>query len=53
MSACWGSLQSLGVTFELREAGYAHMCMGYLRSGLVLETVDEDEPEIYRCITRP
>lgn len=28
---------------ELREAGYALMCVGFPRSDLVLETVDEDE----------
>ena len=35
--------QSLGVSAELREAGYALMCVGYPRSDLVLETVSEDE----------
>lgn len=40
---CFGDLQSLGVSRELREAGYALMCVGFPRSDLVLETVDEDE----------
>lgn len=35
--------QSLGVSAELRAAGYALMCVGYPRSDLVLETVEEDE----------
>ena len=35
--------QSLGVSRELREAGYALMCVGFPRSDLVLETVAEDE----------
>ena len=37
------SAQSLGVSAELKEAGYALMCVGYPRSDLVLETVEEDE----------
>ena len=36
-------VQSLGVSAELKEAGYALMCVGYPRSDLVLETVEEDE----------
>ena len=40
MRAC---AQSLGVSPELRAAGYALMCVGYPRSDLVLETVAEDE----------
>ncbi|CAL5229271.1 g12562 [Coccomyxa viridis] len=35
--------QSLGVPAELKAAGYALMCVGYPRSHLVLETVEEDE----------
>ncbi|EIE20540.1 hypothetical protein COCSUDRAFT_18627 [Coccomyxa subellipsoidea C-169] len=35
--------QSLGISAELREAGYGLMCVGYPRSDLVLETVEEDE----------
>ena len=37
------AVQSLGISRELREAGYALMCVGYPRSDLVLETVPEDE----------
>ena len=37
------SVQSLGVPAELKAAGYALMCVGYPRSHLVLETVEEDE----------
>ena len=40
---CCGELQSLGVSRELRKAGYALMCVGFPRSDLVLETVEEDE----------
>lgn len=36
-------VQSLGISTELREAGYGLMCVGYPRSDLVLETVEEDE----------
>ena len=36
-------MQSLGVSSELKAAGYALMCVGYPRSDLVLETVEEDE----------
>ena len=43
VSACRGALQSLGISAELKEAGYALMCVGYPRSDLVLETVEEDE----------
>ncbi|KAK9824561.1 hypothetical protein WJX72_011315 [[Myrmecia] bisecta] len=35
--------QALGVSQELRERGYALMCVGYPLSDLVLETVEEDE----------
>lgn len=28
---------------ELKQAGYGLMCVGYPRSDLVIETVDEDE----------
>ncbi len=35
--------QSLGVSRELREAGFGLMCVGFPRSDLVLETVEEDE----------
>lgn len=36
-------LQSLGVSKELKEAGYALMCVAFPRSDAVLETVEEDE----------
>lgn len=35
--------QSLGLSAELREAGFGLMCVGFPRSELVLETVEEDE----------
>ncbi|GMH38913.1 hypothetical protein BSKO_06811 [Bryopsis sp. KO-2023] len=35
--------QALGISQELKEQGYALMCVGYPRSDLVLETVNEDE----------
>lgn len=34
---------SLGISKELKDQGYALMCVGYPRSDLVLETVPEDE----------
>jgi ferredoxin len=42
-SICEFAPQSLGVSAELRERGYALMCVGYPLSDLVLETVPEDE----------
>ena len=36
-------LQSLGISAELKQAGYGLMCVGYAQSDLELETVDEDE----------
>lgn len=36
-------MQSLGISAELREAGFGLMCVGFPRSDLVLETVEEDE----------
>ena len=36
-------LQALGVSQELKERGFALMCVGYPRSDMVLETVSEDE----------
>ena len=36
-------LQSLGVSKELKDAGYALMCVSFPRSDAVLETVPEDE----------
>ena len=36
-------LQALGVSAELRDRGYALMCVGYPLSDLELETVEEDE----------
>ena len=38
-----GCLQSLGVSQEMKEAGYGLMCVGYAMTDLELETVDEDE----------
>ncbi|KAI8111647.1 hypothetical protein M9435_004147 [Picochlorum sp. BPE23] len=35
--------QGLGVSNPLKQMGYALMCIGYPRSDLVLETVEEDE----------
>lgn len=35
--------QSLGVSRELRDAGYALMCVSYPKTDAVLETVEEDE----------
>ncbi|KAK9838081.1 hypothetical protein WJX74_006096 [Apatococcus lobatus] len=35
--------EALGVSQELKERGFALMCVGYPRSDLVLETVAEDE----------
>lgn len=35
--------QGLGVSNPLKQKGYALMCIGYPRSDLVLETVEEDE----------
>lgn len=35
--------QSLGISKELKEQGYALMCVGYPLTDLVLETVPEDE----------
>lgn len=43
---CCVKLQSLGMSREQREAGYALMCIGFPRSDLVLEVVEEDEPVI-------
>ncbi len=36
-------MQSLGISAELRRQGYALMCVGFPRSDLVLQTVEEDE----------
>ena len=36
-------VQALGVSQELKERGFALMCVGYPRSDLVLETVGDDE----------
>ena len=36
-------LQSLGVSQELKDRGFALMCVSYPRSDAVLETVEEDE----------
>jgi len=36
-------VQSLGVSRELRDAGYALMCVSYPKTDAVLETVEEDE----------
>lgn len=35
--------QALGISKRLKEQGYALMCVGYPKTDLVLETVDEDE----------
>jgi len=35
--------QSLGISKELKEQGYALMCVGFPLTDLVLETVPEDE----------
>eukprot|EP01024_Parvocaulis_polyphysoides_P039231 TRINITY_DN3540_c1_g2_i3.p1 TRINITY_DN3540_c1_g2~~TRINITY_DN3540_c1_g2_i3.p1 ORF type:complete len:297 (-),score=26.27 TRINITY_DN3540_c1_g2_i3:674-1564(-) len=35
--------QALGISAELKEQGYALMCVGYPRSDLEIETVSEDE----------
>lgn len=35
--------EALGISAELKEQGYALMCVGFPRSDLVLETVTEDE----------
>ena len=35
--------QALGISKGLKERGYALMCVGFPKSDLVLETVDEDE----------
>ena len=36
-------LQSLGVSKEMQQAGYGLMCVGYPKTDLVLEKVEEDE----------
>ena len=36
-------MQSLGVSAELKQAGYGLMCVGYALSDLELQTVPEDE----------
>lgn len=35
--------EALGVAAELRERGFALMCVGFAKSDLVLELADEDE----------
>lgn len=35
--------EALGISAELREMGYALMCVGYPTSDAVMETVSEDE----------
>lgn len=35
--------EALGISKELKDKGFALMCVGYPRSDLVLETVEEDE----------
>lgn len=35
--------QSLGISKELKDQGYALMCVGYAQSDLVLEIADIDE----------
>ena len=35
--------QALGISRELKDEGYALMCVGYPKSDLVLQTVNEDE----------
>lgn len=39
----WVCLQSLGVSREMQAAGYGLMCVGYAKSDLELELVEEDE----------
>lgn len=36
-------LQSLGVSKELKEAGYALLCVAYPKGDAVVQTVEEDE----------
>ena len=36
-------MQSLGVSKELKDQGYALMCVAYPQSDAVLQTVEEDE----------
>lgn len=35
--------QALGISEELKQQGYALMCVGFPRSDCVLQTVEEDE----------
>lgn len=35
--------EALGISKELKDQGFALMCVGYPRTDLVLETVEEDE----------
>ena len=35
--------EGLGISNELKKKGFAMMCIGFPRSDLVLETVEEDE----------
>ena len=35
--------EALGISKELKEQGFALMCVGYPKSDLVLETVEDDE----------
>ena len=37
------ALQSLGVSKELREAGYALLCVSYPKGDAIVQTVEEDE----------
>lgn len=35
--------EALGISKELKDQGFALMCVGYPKSDLVVETVEEDE----------
>ena len=37
------ALQSLGVSKDLKEAGYALLCVAYPKGNAVVQTVEEDE----------